>query len=278
MMRDACANAAEDGHLEVLKYLREEVKAPWDWNTAAWAAENGHLHILEYLVERKFDEYDEYACELAAKYGHLDCLKYLHETAKAPWDDEAVRERTEQPHRMCTIPPRQQLSSPTRLAIRRRRVTACRIRIRIRIITPPPSSIKPPRPRTTPLERNTEQTPTHPPQKFPLCTHTTLILKHAKRKSKRERRETKHEGDVILEELFLRSLLASSRWCSALSNACLLKLKLFHFGQHDGRVRKFLRYDTEARNEANTESHVAQSVKEILQHAHRHVSDAIDCG
>ena len=30
-------------------------------------------------------------------------------------------------------------------------------------------------------------------------------------------------------------------------------------------------------NETNTESHVAQSVKEILQHAHRHISDAIDC-
>ena len=26
----ACACAAENGHLEVLKYLREEVKAPWD--------------------------------------------------------------------------------------------------------------------------------------------------------------------------------------------------------------------------------------------------------
>ena len=26
----ACANAAENGHLECLKYLREEVKAPWD--------------------------------------------------------------------------------------------------------------------------------------------------------------------------------------------------------------------------------------------------------
>ena len=32
----ACANAAENGHLEVLKYLREEVKAPWDWGTASW--------------------------------------------------------------------------------------------------------------------------------------------------------------------------------------------------------------------------------------------------
>ena len=28
-----------NGHLECLKYLREEVKAPWDSDTAAWAAE-----------------------------------------------------------------------------------------------------------------------------------------------------------------------------------------------------------------------------------------------
>jgi hypothetical protein len=88
----ACANAAFNGHLEVLKYLREEVKAPWDSRTAAWAAENGHLHILEYLVERNFDKYNEWACTLAAKFGHLDCLKYLHETAKAPWNSRAVQE------------------------------------------------------------------------------------------------------------------------------------------------------------------------------------------
>ena len=82
----ACAQAAGNGHLEVLKYLREEAKAPWDWRTASWAAGGGHLHILEYLVDRKYDEYDEEACEFAADGGHLDCLKYLHETAKAPWD------------------------------------------------------------------------------------------------------------------------------------------------------------------------------------------------
>ena len=55
----ACAWAARCGHLEVLKYLREEVKAPWDSDTASWAAANGHLHILEYLVERKYDQYDD---------------------------------------------------------------------------------------------------------------------------------------------------------------------------------------------------------------------------
>ena len=83
---EACAYAASNGHLECLKYLREEVKAPWDFYTATWAAQNGHLHILEYLVERKYDKYSEYACEYAAQNGHLDCLKYLHETAKAPWN------------------------------------------------------------------------------------------------------------------------------------------------------------------------------------------------
>jgi len=97
----ACACAARNGHLEVLKYLREEAKAPWDWYTATRAAENGHLHILEYLVERKYDEYDEYACAYAAMNGHLDCLKYLHETAKAPWDSRAVRFAHENKHTEC---------------------------------------------------------------------------------------------------------------------------------------------------------------------------------
>jgi hypothetical protein len=96
-----CANAAKNGQLECLKYLREEVKAPWDSVTAEWAAENGHLHILEYLFERKYDKYNVDACELAAREGHLDCLKYLHETAKAPWDYRAVRDAHENKHPEC---------------------------------------------------------------------------------------------------------------------------------------------------------------------------------
>jgi len=97
----ACESAAWKGHLECLKYLREEVKAPWDEYTAICAAEHGHLHILEYLVERKYDQYNELACVYAAGNGHLDCLKYLHETAKAPWNKEAVREAHENNHPEC---------------------------------------------------------------------------------------------------------------------------------------------------------------------------------
>jgi len=97
----ACSFAAKNGHLECLKYLREEGKAPWDSLTAAWAAENGHLHILEYLVERKYDKYNEVACWFAAANGHLDCLKYLRETAKAPWNSDAVHLAHKNNHPEC---------------------------------------------------------------------------------------------------------------------------------------------------------------------------------
>ena len=97
----ACANAAKNGHLEVLKYLRETAKAPWAEGTASLAAENGHLHILEYLVERKYDQYNACVCANAARNGHLDCLKYLHETAKAPWNSAAVQEAHRYNHPEC---------------------------------------------------------------------------------------------------------------------------------------------------------------------------------
>jgi len=97
----ACACAAENGHLECLKYLREEGKAPWGSSTASWAAGKGQLHILEYLVERKYDKYHETACWYAAEKGHLGCLKYLHETAKAPWDGASVYYANENNHPEC---------------------------------------------------------------------------------------------------------------------------------------------------------------------------------
>ena len=39
--------AAENGHLEVLKWARAK-GCPWDDNTCAWAALNGHFEVLEW--------------------------------------------------------------------------------------------------------------------------------------------------------------------------------------------------------------------------------------
>ena len=125
-----------NGHLEVLKYLREEVKAPWDSGTADWAAENGHLHILEYLVERKYDQYDDgrVSCGQERPLGLFEVLTRNRQSALEL--SRRTRSAREQPPRMCTIPPRQQLPITIWLAIRGRRgIFRIRIRIRIRRIT-----------------------------------------------------------------------------------------------------------------------------------------------
>jgi hypothetical protein len=99
-----------------------------------------------------------------------------------------TRSAQEQTLRMCTIPPRQQLSSPTRLAIQRWRVARARIRIRIRIITHSPKASR--RTLVILLKRETHnKTPTLPPQIssfYTLKTHTICTLKERKR-DKRER-------------------------------------------------------------------------------------------
>ena len=97
----ACAHAAEGGHLECLKYLREEVKAPWDWRTASWAAKMVTFIYSNILLSVSLINMSNDACWFAAVNGHLDCLKYLHETAKAPWNLLAVRGAHENNHPDC---------------------------------------------------------------------------------------------------------------------------------------------------------------------------------
>jgi hypothetical protein len=86
---NACSCAALFGHLELLKYLHEEVKAPWDSNTIADAADHGYLEIVKYCAENQCP-IDASVCESAAYTFQLECLKYLHEEAKAPWDSQTA--------------------------------------------------------------------------------------------------------------------------------------------------------------------------------------------
>ena len=105
------------------------------FGTASWAARNGHLHILEYLVERKYDQFRR-ACVLVC--GQERPLRLFEVLTRNRQGAVGLLRRTrrarEQPTRVCTIPPRQQLSFTRRLVYRRWRVTRTRVIIIIIII------------------------------------------------------------------------------------------------------------------------------------------------
>jgi len=106
-----CGWAASRGHLEVLKWLREN-GCPWDEKTCAVAAGDNYLDILKYLHDNgcPWDErcyeytwnymdilrylhengcpWDERACSSAAYHGCMETLRYLHENG-CPWDELA---------------------------------------------------------------------------------------------------------------------------------------------------------------------------------------------
>ncbi len=75
-------NAADEGHLEIVKYLFER-KCPWDASVTAMAAKNGRLSCLQFLVENEC-EMDGMALFEAVKHGHYDCVVYLS-NQHGPW-------------------------------------------------------------------------------------------------------------------------------------------------------------------------------------------------
>ena len=61
---EACACAAENGHLECLKYLHEEAEAPWDEMTLHGAKHySKHIDCLNYAIEQKCPGYRRYVDE-----------------------------------------------------------------------------------------------------------------------------------------------------------------------------------------------------------------------
>ena len=62
----ACQFAARNGHLECLKYLREEAKAPWDYEVLHFAHANKHLECLRYAIEKKCPGWSSYTERLKA--------------------------------------------------------------------------------------------------------------------------------------------------------------------------------------------------------------------
>ena len=73
----APACAAEGGHLEVLKWLREN-GCPWRASTCTSAAKGGHFEMLKWLKENGCP-LDQTTFDEAAGSGNLEMLKWLKE-------------------------------------------------------------------------------------------------------------------------------------------------------------------------------------------------------
>ena len=89
--------AAQNGHLEVVKYLISNGAHHHTNHALRWAAFYGHLEVVKYLVSKENDIHadDEKTLRLAAYNGRLDIVKYLVEECGADvhayYDDGALR-------------------------------------------------------------------------------------------------------------------------------------------------------------------------------------------
>ena len=74
-----CSNAVAGGHLELLKWAREQ-GCPVNQHVCIHKAiECGHLDVLRWLHHNQKFTIPKDACLIAASRGHLDMLKWLHE-------------------------------------------------------------------------------------------------------------------------------------------------------------------------------------------------------
>ena len=85
--REALRGAAQGGHLELVKHLREK-GCDWDDSTCACAAQEGHVHVLEYLRANGCP-WDSDVCKWAASGDQLDTLKWLREHG-CPWNEDTM--------------------------------------------------------------------------------------------------------------------------------------------------------------------------------------------
>ncbi|AJF97067.1 ankyrin repeat protein [Pandoravirus inopinatum] len=72
------------GHIDVVRYLVDDMACPLSANATETAAESGHLAVLQCLREAGCP-WTPNVCRNAAAGGHLDILVYAHEH-DCPWD------------------------------------------------------------------------------------------------------------------------------------------------------------------------------------------------
>ena len=75
--------AAENGHLDVLQWLREQ-GCDWNEGTCGGAAAGGHLDVLRWAVENGAP-WVPGNCRVAAYHGQLEALQWLRANG-CPWN------------------------------------------------------------------------------------------------------------------------------------------------------------------------------------------------
>eukprot|EP01041_Mallomonas_annulata_P009823 gene9823-20430_t len=78
-LRTCTENAAKNGHIEILEWLRlQDSPCPLDVRTCSEASIGGQLGVLKWLrAQNPPSPWSEKACTEAASKGHLDILKWL---------------------------------------------------------------------------------------------------------------------------------------------------------------------------------------------------------
>lgn len=87
--RESYYETARFGYLHVLKWLREkDPDFPWDSNICAYAAMGGHIAVLEWLQSQEPKcPIDSLSCSYAARHGQLETLRWLRAlSTPCPWD------------------------------------------------------------------------------------------------------------------------------------------------------------------------------------------------
>jgi hypothetical protein len=93
--RDFCKNAAKNGHLLALEWLRmsnsSEFFSNYSFEIPYIAIKNGHLNILIWWTKcNEFPSLDKKMSAYAAKSGCLKTLQWLREN-RCPWDEKTCK-------------------------------------------------------------------------------------------------------------------------------------------------------------------------------------------
>ena len=76
--------AAENGHIEIVKWLHENRTEGCTKHAMNWAAYNGHVEIVKWLHENRNEAYIESALLISKRYNHTKIVEYLQQYIKRP--------------------------------------------------------------------------------------------------------------------------------------------------------------------------------------------------